>query len=81
MSWKNISLKQGCKLFISHNFTYMSAGQNFSLCVDEYNNGQYIGHGEHSTDKNNVVESITAPTMEGCLESLIAKIESKSNKK
>ena len=75
MEWKKTKVPPGCRLFKSHNFTFMNKGVSFHLEVDEYNDGSYTGHGEHSTDKNLVIESVNGTSLEACLEALINKIE------
>ena len=75
MNWKKLSIPDGAKLFKIHNFTYMHKGVNFHLEVDEYTDGNFSGHGEHSTDKNTVLESVSGKTMEDCVNALIKSIK------
>ena len=74
MSWKSVSLPTGAKLFKSHNFTYMKGGTTYILEVDEFADGSCSGHGEHSTDKSSVVQSVAGSSIEDCLKSLIKNI-------
>lgn len=74
MNWKAIKVHSGAKLFKVHNFTYMVKGSTYHLEIDEYQDGSFTGHGEHSTDKNSFVESVTAKTIEDCMEQLLQRI-------
>ena len=78
MNWKNIKLPAGSKLLKVHNFTFMYQGSYYSIEIDEFNDNTFTGHGEHSTDKNYVIESVSASTLEGCLEALVNKIQNRS---
>lgn len=75
MDWKHISLPHGSKLIKLHNFTFMLGGHSYIIEIDEFNDGSYAAHGEHSTDKNFVIESVSGSSLEGCLEAIIKKIE------
>jgi hypothetical protein len=75
MSWSSITLPQGSKLFRVHNFTLLHKGSNYSIEIDEFSDGACSGHGEHTTDKNLQIESVTGTSIEGCLQSLVKKIE------
>lgn len=75
MDWRNAKVPQGCKLFKAHHFTFMHRGHTYSLEIDEYADGSFAGHGEHSTDKSNAVESVSGKTLDECLTLLMAKIE------
>ena len=75
MDWKKIKLPEGSKLFRVHTFTYMHGGSTFHLEIDEFTSGSFTGHGEHSTDKNRVLESISGPSLEECLSGLIQSIK------
>lgn len=75
MDWKKANIPNGCRVFKAHTFTFMSRGASYQLAVDEYNDGTYTGHGEHSTDKNLVIESVNGTSLANCLEALIGKIE------
>jgi hypothetical protein len=74
MNWKSIKVHQGGKLFKVHNFTYMCKGSTFHLEVDEFHDGTCSGHGEHSTDKNSFVESVSGKSVEDCLNQLLDRI-------
>lgn len=71
MDWKKLNIPDGAKLFKVHNFTYMLKGTTFHLEVDEFADGTFSGHGEHSTDKNTVLASVSGKTLEECVASLI----------
>ena len=73
MDWKSVQTNGG-KIFKVHNFTYMHKGATYLLEVDEFADGNCSGHGEHSTDKSNVLESVSGNSVKECLEALIAKI-------
>jgi len=73
--WKNANVGTGCKLFKVHNFTYMDSGTIYHLEIDEFADGSFTGHGEHSTDKSNIIESVNGSSMEECLNGLISKIK------
>lgn len=72
MNWKKVALPEGAKLFKVHHFTYMFKGVNFHLEVDEFMDGTFTGHGEHSTDKSSVLASVSGRSAEECLNALIA---------
>ena len=74
MDWKKIALPSGAKLFKMHHFTFVHKGSNYSLEIDEYLDGLYAGYGEHTTDKNFYVESVSGKTFNECLDSLVKKI-------
>lgn len=75
--WRNVTLPAGSKLFRVHNFTFMFKGSTFAIEVDEFADGTFTGHGEHSTDKSSVIEPVTCKSMEDCLQELISKIEAR----
>ena len=75
MNWKKVQAPEGAKLFKVHNFTYMSKGTTWHLEVDEFADGNYSGHGEHSTDKSSVLESVSGKSMEDCVSALIKSIK------
>lgn len=75
MSWKKVTLPEGAKLFQAHTFTYMHKGVTYHLEVDEFADGTYTGHGEHSTDKNSFLESVSGKSVEDCLAALIKSIK------
>ena len=77
MNWKLVKNHAGGKLFKVHNFTYMVKGVTYHLEVDEYHDGICAGHGEHSTDKNSFVESVSAKSTEECLNLLLDRIASR----
>ena len=71
MSWKKVALPEGAKLFQVHHFTYMHGGTTYHFEVDEFQDGVFTGHGEHSTDRNRVLASVTGKSLDACLTSLI----------
>jgi hypothetical protein len=75
MDWKKLQLPDGAKLFRVHTFTYMHSGSTYHLEVDEFNASTFTGHGEHSTDKSRVLESVTGGSLEDCLTALIRNIK------
>lgn len=77
MSWKDIALPAGTKLYKSHKFNFMSKGATYHIEVDEFTDGSYSGHGEHSTDSSTVVASVSGASVVECLEALVKNIESK----
>lgn len=74
--WKQANIGAG-KLFKVHNFTYMFKGTTYHIEIDEFANGTYSGHGEHSTDKSSVLESVSGTSAKDCLDALIKKIETR----
>jgi len=77
MEWKKVKVSAGSKLFKNHRFTFMHKGTNYRIEVDEFSDGACTGHAEHSTDKNSVIESVSAPSLDQTLQMVIAKIESR----
>ena len=75
MEWKNIKIPEGAKLYKVHNYTYMHKGVIYHLEVDEFQDGTFVGHGEHSSDKSNVLESVSGNSVLHCLEILVNKIK------
>ena len=75
MDWKKTKVPEGSKLFKAHNFTYLIKGTNYSLEVQEFLDGSFSGHGEHSTDKNTVLASVSGKSLEDCLNALIKSIK------
>lgn len=78
MDWKKTKVPVGSKLFQVHNFTFMHSGKTYSLEIDEYIDGTFAGHGEHSTDKNFFIESVSGKSMNECLSALVSKIQERS---
>jgi len=79
MEWKAIKLPAGSKLFQVHNFNFLHNGVNYILEVDEYSDGSFTGHGEHATDKNYVIESVSGRTLKICLDALIKRIQDRDS--
>lgn len=77
MDWKKVKTPDGAKLFKVHNFTYMIKGSTYHLEVDEFQDGTVTGHGEHSTDKSHVLESVSASSLKDCVEALIKNIKAR----
>jgi hypothetical protein len=76
--FRNLKLPVGSKLFKVHNFTFMHKGITFVFEIDEFADGSFTGHGEHSTDKSSVIESVSGHSMQECLEKLVKKVESRT---
>ena len=74
MTWKQIAVLPGGKLFKMHQFTYMVKGVTYQLEVDEFADSSFTGHGQHATDRNNIVESVNGKSIDECLTQLVAKI-------
>ncbi len=77
MEWKNIKIPSGAKLFKAHTFTFMMKGNTYHLEVDEFSDGSFTGHGEHSSDRNSFVESVSGRSVNECLSALIERIQSR----
>jgi hypothetical protein len=77
MDWKKINVPAGSKLLKVHNFTYIHKGVNYNLEIDEYSDGRCSGHGEQSIDKNFVIETVSASSVDDCLKQLVDKINSR----
>lgn len=75
MEWKNVKVPDGAKLFKVHNFTYMIKGVTWHFEIDEFADGSFIGHGEHSTDKNSLLESVNGKSVQECLDALVRKVK------
>ncbi len=75
MNWKNIEVPKGSKLFKLHRFTYIHKGVHYAIEVDEYADGVSTAHGEHATDRNYVLESVSANTTDECLQQMLKNIE------
>lgn len=75
--WRDINLPAGSKLFRVHSFMFMFKGSTFAIEVDEFADGTFTGHGEHSTDKSNVIEPVSSSSLQDCLQALISKIEAR----
>ena len=75
MDWKKINLPAGSKLLKIHNFIFMHKSAYYSLEVNEFNDGTFAGYGEHTADKNYVIESVSGATVEDCLNALVEKIK------
>lgn len=78
MDWKSLKLPKGSRLFKQHNFTFMHKGGNYLIEVDEFQDGTFSGHGENSTDANFVIESVSGSSVENCVESIINKIDQRT---
>jgi hypothetical protein len=75
MNWKALKLPEGGKLFMVHTFTYMHKGTTYHFEVDEYGDGTFSGHGEHSTDKSSVLASVSGKSLEEAVNALVASIK------
>jgi len=72
--WQKVNIDSGSKLFKVHVFTYMHAGVIYALEINEFSDGTCTGHGEHSTDKSNVVEPVNGPSVRECVQALVDRI-------
>ncbi len=75
--WQQVTLTPGTKLFKMHSFTCIHQGNTFAIEVDEFPDGSFTGHGEHSSDPSNVLESVSAKSLKDCLTALIKKVHAK----
>ena len=75
MDWKKTKLPDGAKLFKVHNFMFMLKGMTYHFEVDEFADGTFTGHGEHSTDKNTVLESVSGRSLEECVSALVTSVK------
>ncbi len=78
MNWKTLKLPEGARLNKVHHFTYMIKGQTYQFEVDEMSDGNFTGHGEHSSDKNFVLASVNGSSMVECLNQLVKDVTSRS---
>ena len=78
MDWKKIKVPAGSKVIRVHHFTYIHKGVNYSLEVDEMSDSRCSGHGEHSKDKNFVIETVSGNTIEECVNHLVEKISGRT---
>ncbi|MFK7873373.1 MAG: hypothetical protein AB8C84_09425 [Oligoflexales bacterium] len=70
MDWSQIKLPSG-KLMKVHTFLYLSKGVTWKLEVNEYSNTQYAGFGEHNSDESQQLPSVSAESLEGCVQKLL----------
>jgi hypothetical protein len=75
MIWKNIKLSPATKIFKVHHFTCLSKGSTYRLEVDESPEGLFTGHGEHTSDSAQVLKSVSANSLEDCVQKLLASID------
>lgn len=78
MSWNSIPLPSGSKLFRVHTFNFLHLGVNFLIEIDEFGDGKFSGHAEHANDSSYVIESVSAASLEKCVETIVKKIEVRS---
>lgn len=74
LDWKKVKLPDGAKIFKVHNFAVMHKGATYHIEVDEFADGSFSGHGEHSTDKSTVLKTVNGRTLEDCLTSLLSSL-------
>lgn len=74
MEWSKVKLPDGCKLFRVHHFTYIFKGTTYLLEINEFSNGVFSGHGQKSIDESSVVDSVSASSLEECLQKMADKI-------
>ena len=77
MEWQGVNIPEGSKLYRIHKFTYMHGGVNYILEINE-SDGSWIGHGEHATDKNSVVPSVSGKSLEDCVNQLVSSINGRT---
>ncbi len=75
MDWKKVKTPDGAKIFLVHNFTVMHKGTNYHLEVDEFADGSFSGHGEHSTDKSTLLPSASGKSIEECVSNLLVALK------
>lgn len=75
MDWKKVKIPDGAKIFQAHSFTVMHKGINYQVEVDEFADGSFSGHGEHSTDKSTLLPSASGKSLEECLSNLLAALK------
>jgi hypothetical protein len=73
MTLKKVNIPAGAKLFQVHTYMYMTATATYQLEIQEFADGKCAGHGEHSTDKNQFLHSVSGSSVEDCLQKLIDK--------
>ena len=79
MEWNKVKVPVGSKIFKNHRFTFMHKGINYRIEIDEFSDGACTGHAVHSTDKNSVIESVSAASLNLTLQAVIVKIEGRGN--
>jgi hypothetical protein len=52
----------------------MIKGVTYQFEIDEFSDGSFTGHGEHSTDRNGFVESVSGKSVDDCLNNLVARV-------
>lgn len=75
MDWKKVKIPESAKIFKVHNFTVMHKGTTYHLEVDEFADGTFSGHGEHSTDKSTILASVSGRSAEDCLTALLGSVK------
>jgi hypothetical protein len=75
MDWSKIKIPSGNRILKIHNFMYMRDGNAYELEVDEFSDGKFTGHGEHSSDESQQLNSVVGDTLETCLQALIDDVE------
>ena len=78
MDWKSLSLPEGSRLNRVHQFTFMLKGQTYQFEIDELSDGSFSGHGEHSSDKNFVLSSVSGSSVSDCVNQLIKDVTSRA---
>lgn len=77
MDWKKVNLPANSKLFQVHTFMYMTSGTSYQLEIQEFSDGKCAGHGEHATDKNLFLESVSGTSVNDCLQKLVDRIKAR----
>jgi hypothetical protein len=76
MGWKKLDIPAQAKLFKIHTFGYLIGGHNYSIEIDEYADGQFVGFAEQSNDASTATRSCTADSIDDCLQRVLQEIAS-----
>jgi len=79
MGWKKLEIPAQAKLFKIHTFGYLIGGHNYSIEVDEYAGGQFVGFAEQSNDASTATRTCSAESLESCMEMVLAEITKLGN--
>ena len=77
MDWARINIPSSSKLMKVHNFLYLEKGVTWKLEVNEYSATHFAGFGEHSSDESQQLPSVSAESLEECVQKLIQEASSK----
>ena len=76
MGWQDLEIPSQAKLFKIHTFGYMTGGHNYSIEIDEYADGQFVGFAERSNDASTATRSCSAADVRSCMQKILAEIAS-----